>query len=282
MPASRTWVAGDGDDANPGSRLAPCKTFAGAISKTATGGEISVLNPGGFGSVTITKGLTINGDATLGSLLTAGAIPAIIVNAPASDTVILRHLSITGAGGGGAGIRYLGGGALHIENCTIANITGHGIDVNLTAAGHLFVEDTTIRSCTVNGVNIIAAGGTATASFDNVHIKQCVIGLHAGSGSRATIRNSILGSHSSTGIMAEQTAADSPKVMIERCRLSDNLSYGIRSIGVVEVRVSNCVITGNGNGWLSGGGALTLVSFGNNVVSGNGADGAPTSTLMPS
>jgi len=60
--ATRTWVSGVGDDANPCSRTAPCKTFAGAISKTAAGGEISVLDPGGFGAVTITKSITINGD----------------------------------------------------------------------------------------------------------------------------------------------------------------------------------------------------------------------------
>ena len=58
--ATRTWVSGVGDDANPCSRTAPCKTFAGAISKTAAGGEINVLDPGGFGAVTITKSITIS------------------------------------------------------------------------------------------------------------------------------------------------------------------------------------------------------------------------------
>src|SRR5262245_48964588 len=62
--ATRTWVSGVGDDVNPCSRTAPCKTFAGAISKTAAGGEISVLDPGGFGGVTITKSITINGEGT--------------------------------------------------------------------------------------------------------------------------------------------------------------------------------------------------------------------------
>src|SRR5258706_15316188 len=67
--ATRTWVSGVGDDAHPCSRTAPCKTFAGAISKTAAGGEISVLDPGGFGAVTITKSITINGDGTLAGIL---------------------------------------------------------------------------------------------------------------------------------------------------------------------------------------------------------------------
>ena len=87
--ATRTWVSGVGDDANPCSRTAPCKTFAGAISKTAPCGEISVLDPGGFGAVTITKSITINGTGTPGGILSALANAAVIVNAGAHDTIIL-------------------------------------------------------------------------------------------------------------------------------------------------------------------------------------------------
>ena len=79
--ALRTWVSGVGDDANPCSRTAPCKTFAGAISKTAAAGEISVLDPGGFGAVTITKAITINGEGTLAGILNAGT-NGIVINAP--------------------------------------------------------------------------------------------------------------------------------------------------------------------------------------------------------
>ena len=95
--ATRTWVSGVGDDANPCSRTAPCKTFAGAISKTAAGGEISVLDPAGFGAVNITKAMTINGDGTLAGILSAG-VTGIIVNAGANDVVYIRNLSINGAG----------------------------------------------------------------------------------------------------------------------------------------------------------------------------------------
>src|SRR5207302_1072627 len=72
--ATRTWVSGVGDDANPCSRTAPCKTFAGAISKTADGGEIDVIDPGGFGTVTITKSITIDGAGTFASILAAGTV----------------------------------------------------------------------------------------------------------------------------------------------------------------------------------------------------------------
>ncbi|MFP5246214.1 MAG: hypothetical protein ACLGH0_05925, partial [Thermoanaerobaculia bacterium] len=94
--ATRTWVSGVGDDANPCSRTAPCKTFAGAISKTAAGGEISVLDPGGFGAVTITKAITIDGNGQVSSILASGT-NGVIVNAGNNDQVQLRNLTINGA-----------------------------------------------------------------------------------------------------------------------------------------------------------------------------------------
>src|ERR1700753_3324242 len=86
--ASRTWVSGVGDDVNPCSRTAPCKTFPGAISKTAANGEINCLDPGGFGTVTITKSISIVCDFTEGGVLSAN-VNGIIVNLPTtSDRVV--------------------------------------------------------------------------------------------------------------------------------------------------------------------------------------------------
>src|SRR6185503_16288072 len=104
--ATRTWISGVGDDANPCSRTAPCKTFAGAISKTAAGGEIDCLDPGGFGGVTVTKSITIDGAGTMGSILAAGT-NGINVNdsataSPNSIIVNVRNLSIQGTGPTGA------------------------------------------------------------------------------------------------------------------------------------------------------------------------------------
>src|SRR5713226_4648132 len=112
--ATRTWVSGVGDDANPCSRTAPCKTFAGSISKTATGGYINCLDPGGFGAVTITKSITIQCDEEIGHVLAAGT-NAIIVNIPAGSTVTLRGLSIEGFGTGINGISFVGSGRLHVQ-----------------------------------------------------------------------------------------------------------------------------------------------------------------------
>src|SRR5579884_4434041 len=115
--ASRTWVSGVGDDANPCSRTAPCKTFAGAISKTAAGGEIDALDPAGFGAVTITKAITIDGGGgQVASVLVAGT-NGIVVQAGPSDVVILRNLRINGIGSGINGIRFLAGKTLTVDNC---------------------------------------------------------------------------------------------------------------------------------------------------------------------
>src|SRR5579872_6715023 len=98
--ASRTWVSGVGDDANPCSRTAPCKTFAGAISKTAAGGEIDALDPGGFGALTITKAITLDGGGgQVASVLVAGT-NGIVVAAGPNDVVIIRNLRINGFSSG--------------------------------------------------------------------------------------------------------------------------------------------------------------------------------------
>ena len=154
--ATRTWVSGVGDDVNPCSRTAPCKTFAGAISKTAANGEIDALDPGGFGTITITKTITIDGTngQGFGSILAAGT-NGVIVNdsltgAPNTIVVRLRNLSIHGANTGFSGVRFLSGKALHVENCQIYGFRGngfnsHGIDVQMTATGgQISVKNTNI------------------------------------------------------------------------------------------------------------------------------------------
>src|SRR5215472_12086139 len=103
--ATRTWVSGVGDDANPCSRTAPCKTFAGAISKTAASGEINCLDPGGYGAVTITKAISIVCNGVVGSVLVSGT-NGIVVQAGPSDQVTLRGIEINGIGTGINGIRF--------------------------------------------------------------------------------------------------------------------------------------------------------------------------------
>ena len=145
--ATRTWVSGVGDDVNPCSRTAPCKTFAGAISKTATNGEINCLDPAGYGAVTITKSITIDCRDTQGSILSAGTNGVIVnvtSNANTKKAVKLRGISINGAGTGINGIRLLAAKTLNVEDVVIDGTTLHGISVE--GSSQVAVNNSTIRS----------------------------------------------------------------------------------------------------------------------------------------
>lgn len=156
--ATRTWVSGVGDDVNPCSRTAPCKTFAGAMPKTAVGGEIDALDSGGFGTVTISKSITIDGGGVHGSILASSANGIIINITAATDTaksVRLRGLSINGTGSGINGINVIAANKVSVEGCVIDGFTANGINI---ATGGVFVENTSIRN---NKVGVNVAGGQA-------------------------------------------------------------------------------------------------------------------------
>jgi hypothetical protein len=175
--ATRTWVSGVGDDLNPCSRTAPCKTFAGAISKTAEGGEIDALDPAGYGSVTITKAMTIDGGTGSGwaSILTGATNGVIIniaagVNHPNDAVVTLRNISFIGASQGLTpglnGINYLKAAQVHVENCVFENFSTSGINMGLGSTGTLFVQDS-IFDNTGTGIKVTTTSGFATAQIDH-------------------------------------------------------------------------------------------------------------------
>ncbi|HEX8450485.1 MAG TPA: hypothetical protein VF647_00240 [Longimicrobium sp.] len=142
--ATRTWVSGVGDDVNPCSRTAPCKTFAGAISKTAAGGEIDCLDPGGFGAVTITKSITIDCNGVTGGSLFAGATSGISVNGT-DIVVVLRNLQINGAGTGQVGVRFVNGKRVIMENVLVAQASVAGVLVSsMAGSGHLVINNSQI------------------------------------------------------------------------------------------------------------------------------------------
>jgi hypothetical protein len=164
--ATRTWVSGVGDDANPCSRTAPCKTFAGAISKTARGGEINVLDAGGFGAVMITKSITIDGTGLMSSILGSGTNGIIINITDAADvakSVRIRGLSLNGAGTGLIGIKVTSANKIFVEDTMIDGFTD-GISVNATTPVQVFIKDATIRNNSGNGVSVASAGAQAILS----------------------------------------------------------------------------------------------------------------------
>jgi hypothetical protein len=176
--ATRTWVSGVGDDANPGSRTAPCKTFAGAISKTAASGVISVLDPGGFGTVTITKSITIDGGGVEGSIL-GSLVNGVIINAAATDVVVLRNLQLEGTGTGLSGIKILNAGAVYVENCRIKGFkTGIEEVTTATTGTQIFLRDSFIHECNIAGISLTPGATAASAAVvSRSRVEACAIGI---------------------------------------------------------------------------------------------------------
>jgi hypothetical protein len=257
--ASRTWVSGVGDDANPCSRTAPCKTFAGAISKTAPGGEIDALDPGGFGAVTITKAITIDGGGgQVASILVSGS-HAITVNAGPTDVITLRNLRLNGidvaSPAGPDGIHYVAGAALHVEDCYIFGFPGNGINVATTSANISLLVNNTFLTNNGNGLQIAPTGGNVRSTLVHVRAQgnsSSGIALHPSAGIGAgTIVNELSAVTNGTGI---------------------DVSGGKLFLG-------NSVIAKNNLGVSITGG--TVLSYKNNVIDGNTTDGTPlTSTPL--
>jgi hypothetical protein len=291
--ATRTWVSGVGDDVNPCSRTAPCKTYAGAISKTAKDGEISTLDPGGFGTVTITKSITINGGGGgqgYGSILSALAPQGVLVNiTDVNDirkTVRLDWLNINGASTGTDGIRMIAGSALHIDNCLIDGVTGQGIEVNVASAvvSELYVSNTVVRNAATDGVLVqnTAVGGLVLATLNNIQLQNGAgDGVESGARSRTTIRNSNISTFnggSSAGVRASGTS--DVDVNVDNCELLYN-NNGVR-VDVGTARVGRSTISGNATGLNNVGGTLKNVT-GTNVNDGNTTNTAGAITpLAPS
>jgi len=259
--ATRTWVSGVGDDLNPCSRTAPCKTFAGAISKTLAGGEISALDPAGFGAITITKAITINGDGTLAGIL-AASTSGIIVNAGVADKVVIRNVSINGTGNGISGVRFLAGAQLTLDNVSISGFTTRGIDVARTATGSLFVTNSRITNCTT-GIRLNTTAGVVGATIDNVHLDGLTTGIDGSTGTLLTLKNSTLNSNT-TSVTA---SASGSTITIENSLLSLS-GTAVNTVSGAVVRLSNNSIYSNNIGINLVAGA-TVQSDGTNRVAGN-------------
>jgi Right handed beta helix region len=251
--ASRTWVSGVGDDVNPCSRTAPCKTWAGAISKTAGGGEISVLDPGGFGAVTITKSITIDGGGgQVASAVIAGT-NGINVSAGATDVVILRNLRLNGLlGNGGApgnagitGISFNTGKMLIVDNCDIFGFNTNGVSVN-TTGGYALINNTRIE-------NVANAGVGVGGSNNQVEVFE----------------TRIVGSKFGVAV------GNTNKLGFSRSLSTNATTQGLEVDNGGTLTVDDSVISFNGNGI----GPSTWSSFTNNRFYGNISNGVGPTPL---
>ena len=285
--ATRTWVSGVGNDANPCSRTAPCKTFAGAISKTAEGGEISVLDPGGFGTVTITKAITLEGThgAGFGSILNAGNLAGVIINVTtgtfvSTAQVILRGLYIQGAsqspsgtGTSQNGINCIKANRVFVDDCHFENQGNTGINMNMTTAGALFVRDCDFENTTA----AIKATTTVAPVFvdaTNISVHGNTNGVLYNAGSSGTVPNSYFARNIGGNAVS---AASGSIINVTHCHFRSN-STAISATAGSTVRVNENELFDNITGF--GGTAASFQSGVTNKLAGNGASVTPTGTPL--
>ncbi|HYG29582.1 MAG TPA: right-handed parallel beta-helix repeat-containing protein [Allosphingosinicella sp.] len=245
--ATRTWVSGTGDNANPCSRTAPCLTFAGALPKTANNGEITCLDPGGFGTANITKSITIDCTGTQGSILSSG-VTGIFVNGP-DITVVLRNIQINGAHNiMGNGIRIIDARSVILDNVTIENFGGTGTNGR--------------------GISIETAGDGVRVQVVNSHFfnlnNYAIQSQPTGGNVVLNVRNTEIldGNNSAIALINATTAS------ISNCLLAQNVGAGVALQNAdVTAQISNCDISFNGFGIANGlGGASTVRLYGNSIT----------------
>jgi hypothetical protein len=286
--ATRTWVSGVGDDANPCSRTAPCKTFAGAISKTAAAGEINCLDSGGFGAITITKSIAIICEGVVGGILGSGT-NGVNVNG-AGVTVYLSGLDIEGGGTGLNGVNVLQGNVVTIHKTTIRGFgasNNSGVKVapasgtTLVAIVNSIIVDSPSGAAPGSGVLVAPTGsGSVNLTIDNTQINNNGGGVRAdGSTSTGTIRGVLRGvtisGNARSGILAN---SNGPVVRL----LVDNSSMSFNPVGVTAngagaaVALTRSAVTHNTTGLSVGGGIIQ--SYGDNEIDNNPSGDGPAPT----
>jgi hypothetical protein len=281
--ATRTWVSGVGDDANPCSRTAPCKTWAGAISKTSPGGEIDALDPGGFGGLTITKSITLDGGGgQVASVLVAGT-NGITVAAGSTDVVMLRNLRFQGLLGNGSnssnaglsGISFVSGSVLTVDKCAIYGFNASGISATTSGTSQLYVSNTYITNAPT-GISL-AATGQLTGVITNTQIFNISSSGIASSGSGSpnfAITNSLISSNltTGTGILAGTSGT---RLNVDASSVSYNSIAFKASVSGAIIRASNNDVYDNGTNFSISGGSI--LSTGNNRLVTDGT--APTGSI---
>jgi hypothetical protein len=293
--ATRTWVSGLGDDVNPCSRTAPCKTFAGAISKTVAGGAINCLDSGGFGALTITKAISIVCESLEAGILVAGT-NGIVISAGAADVVVLRGLDIEGSGTGLDGVKFTTGAALQIENCVIRGFLGspgNGILFAPTGMSKLFVSNTIIadnnKGSAAAGILIQPTGsGVARGVVSGVKMRNNGNGLivdgstTTGAPVNIVLHSSEVSGNSFNGVAAVSAANKAPvEIVVDRTVVEGN-NNGISSTGSgADITLGSSIVTGNNVG-LAFTAPAAIRSYQTNELRGNiTSNGASSSTIPP-
>ena len=279
--ATRTWVSGLGDDANPCSRTAPCKTFPGAYSRTAAGGEIDVIDPGGYGTISISKAITIDGGGSFGSILAAGTT-GVVVNAGASDRVSLRRIAINGVSQytpspGVTGITFNTGLVLELDDVVIENFTQYGVNFTNSTTAYLDISRSFVTNCGTGAVNFAPTG--SAIAFGNIQATRIIgsgFGVSATSSGSNQARVQVSGTSvdaSGDGFLGD---GSNTKLSINNS-VSSNNTTGVHSRNSAVVSIADTMYATNTTGLLTESSGQ-IISFGNNRNAQNPTPGAPSST----
>jgi len=273
--AQSTFVSTSGNDFNPCTRTAPCRTFATASAATPLGGEVVVLDSGDYDAFTITRSVSIVAPAGVHAGIPVASGNGINVATFGPATVVLRGLTITNQGSFGDGIEFTNGTALRVENCVVNGFSGGNGLLQSSPNSHMVLKDSVFRDNS-EAIRVWPASGAAQATVEQVRMEGGSIGLLAGPASRVTVRNSVGANTSGAGFFAFSFGpAARAELNIETCLATDNGGVGIEgsgSSGSTTIRVSNSTVTGNGIGLLNFISSAVILSRGNNTVQGNTTD----------
>jgi hypothetical protein len=269
--ATRTWISGVGDDVNPCSRTAPCKTFAGAISKTAAGGEINCLDPGGFGGVTVTKAMTFICDFTEGGVLVSGS-PGFTINAGVNDVVTISGIDLFGptTAPGTNGVNFVNGAGLNVRNTTIKGFNNQAIN---------FAPQSGTAFLNLDNVVIIGNGNAADTTTGAIKVIPA-----ANVTANVMINNTRVSGNQNVGLRLDLTGSTTAKInaIVVNSVLNNNtVGTQIKApagTGAVDATFSGVTLTGNTSVGILGNGATAVARFGSSTISGNGTGSASAAT----
>ena len=279
---ARVFVSVNGNDSNPCTALSPCRTFQAAHDAVQAGGEVDVLDTGGYGTLNINKSISIvNPGGVVASIATASGQTAIAINAGPSDTISLRGLTLDGAGVASQGITLFGGGALEIADCVVRKFTSVGLGFAPHSSSSLKVTNSEFNDNLI-GIYMVPVA-SAVGTLDRVGLYnnsesglQVLGGTASGSTINVTVKESIA-SNNATGLLSDNGNGGATRVAIILVRsiISNNSGVGILSQGSgAQVIVDKSTIFNNGSAWVARLSGL-IFTHGNNSVEDNAADFGP-------
>jgi hypothetical protein len=282
---NRTWVSGLGTDSGTCTLALPCRTFAFAITQTNANGEIDVLDPAGYGTVTIANAISIVNDGVGVAAIGAPTGNGITINAGPGDSIHLRGLTIEGLGSGANGIQFNTGLSLAIENCVIRGFGGAGINISPSTLSSFSVSNTIASNNGGTGILVTPIGSAAvTGVLSQVTTNNNVDGIildgvfTTGASLKVTIVDSEASNNTIDGVLASTAAGQAPIAVMLRNSVASNNGVGLSTF-TATLRVGHSVVTGNATGVGTSGGTIDI--YGDNDIDGNTSNYTGVPTTIP-